>query len=106
MTASEAIADLDSNLADYGQSISFRKSDGSETLVTTGFVRGYQPQQLVGLIQEVDRNVILSPTGVGAFVIEATDQVALNGQLGTVQSVEPVSIGATVVRLNCRVRFS
>lgn len=105
MTAEEAIAALDANLSDYGQAISFRKADMS-TLVTTGFVRGYQPQQLVGLIQEVDRNVILSPTGVGAFVIEATDQVALNGQLGTVQSVEPVSIGATVVRLNCRVRFS
>lgn len=105
MTPTSAIAMLDRQIAAHGQEVSFRKADGSATLVARGFIRGYKPDQLVGLIQEGDRQVVLSPSDLGAFGAPANqDLVSINDEVGTVQSVSQTHINDTLVRLDVRVR--
>lgn len=106
MTPTEAIAALDRQIAAHGQSISFRR--GADTAAMTAFVRGYRPEQLVGLITQADRQVALSPSHLGAFgVPKEQDDVQINGEFGKVQpGVEQVHIGDTLVRVNLRVTMA
>ncbi|WEJ32194.1 hypothetical protein [Devosia sp. SD17-2] len=104
MTPSEAIAALDHQLARHGQPIGFKR--GSTIQSATGFVRGYKPEALAGLITQADRSVIVSPTSLSTYVPKANDDFNANGALGKVIAVEPIHIGATVVRYNVTVRMT
>jgi len=107
MSPVESIADLDAQISEHGQPVTFRR--GTDTPVpSAGFVRGYKPEQLVGLITQADRTIIVSPTGLGSFVPKADDLVSLSGTVGTVQSVEKVQMGSppVTVRMNIRARFT
>lgn len=104
MTPDEAIAMLDRQIAEHGQPVAFRR--GIQPQVSArGFVRGYKPEELVGMIEQADRQVVVSPTSLGAFVPQDNDDVAIAGRQGKVMDVEPVQIGTTVVRYNLRVRM-
>ncbi|HEV7417863.1 MAG TPA: hypothetical protein VGN98_17040, partial [Tianweitania sediminis] len=70
------------------------------------FVRGYKPEELVGMVEQADRQVTLSPTNLNAFVPQDNDDVSISGRLGKVMDVEPVQIGSTVVRYNLQVRMT
>lgn len=105
MSPSDAIAMLDRQIAAHGQRVVFRRGQGTP-VATTGFVRGYQAEQLIGLITQADRNVTVSPTGLGTFVPAPQDQVSLDGAVGVVQYAEPVRMGTVNVRYNVRVRMS
>lgn len=96
---------LDRQLVDHGQPVAFRRGTAPQ-VSSRGFVRGYKPEELVGMVEQADRHVILSPTDLGAFVPGDNDDVAIAGRQGKVMDVEPVQIGATVVRFNLRVRMA
>lgn len=104
MTPERAIAKLDRQLAKHGQPVAFRRSTTEQAAV--GFVRGYKPEQLVGIITQKDREVIVSPTLLGSFVPQANDDFASGGQLGKVIAAEPIQMGTTIVRWNIQVRLN
>lgn len=105
MTPDRSIAKLDAQIAKHGTSVSFRRGTGTP-VASRGVVRGYKPEQLVGLIQQADRNLIVSPSSLGTFVPTANDQVAMSGTLGTVQAAEPIRQDGVVIRWNIRARFT
>lgn len=106
MTPTEAISMLDRQLAEHGQAIAFRR--GTTERSSVGFVRGYKPEQLVGLITQQDREVVVSPSSLGTFRPREDDDFAIiaGGRLGKVLSAEPIHIGSTLVRWNIRVRLT
>lgn len=104
MTPESAIAMLDRQIADHGQSVSFRRTGVVHQ--TSGFVRGYRAEELVGTITQADRRVIVSPTNLNGFEPKRDDEFATLGRVGRVMEVEPVNIGSTVVRYNINVRMA
>lgn len=106
MTPTEAISILDRQLAKHGQAIAFRRGGSEQSSV--GFVRGYKPEQLVGLVTQQDREVIVSPSSLGTFEPRENDDFAITAgsRLGKVMSAEPIHIGSTLVRWNIRVRLT
>jgi len=92
MTPEQAIGQLDRQLAKHGQPIAFR--------------RGATEQNSVGFVTQKDREVILSPSSLGAFVPKANDDFVAGDALGKVTAAEPIQIGTTIVRWNLRVRLS
>lgn len=104
MLPERAIAKLDSQIVKHGQPVGFKR--GSTIQSAFGFVRGYNPDAIVGLITQADRQVIVSPSSLGSFVPKANDEFVTNGALGTVQAAEPIQMGTTTVRWNLRVRMT
>ena len=103
--AATEIAKLDDGIARKGQPIAFRR--GTTEHNNVGFVRGYKVEQLVGLITQKDREVIMSPSSLGAYGLpRANDDFATAGSLGKVQSVQPFHIGSTLVRIELRVTMT
>ena len=71
MTPAVAIAMLDRQICDHGQPVSFRR--GTQPQVSaSGFVSGFKPEELVGMVEQADRQITLSPTVLGAFVPQDT----------------------------------
>jgi hypothetical protein len=107
MTPSHAIAMLDRQIAAHGQTIALKRGGAAEHSCKA-FVRGYKPEAIAGLITLADRQVIVSPTGLGAFGVPADgDRFATNGRQGTVQpDVNPIYIDDVLVRVEMRVRLA
>lgn len=105
MTPAAAIAMLDRQIARHGQGVSFKR--GATALAMRGFVRKFAPEEVVGLVTEQDRIVVLSPSTLGAFgVPKEQDDVSISGKLGKVQpSVGLTHIGDTLVRIELRVKM-
>jgi hypothetical protein len=106
MSPAEAIAMLDRQLSEHGQAIAFKR--GAAEQVAVGFVRGYKADQLVGLITQQDREVIVSPSSLSAFQPKENDDfiISAGSRLGKVMAAEPIHIGTTLVRWNLRVRLT
>jgi len=106
-TPAGAISRLDAAIARRGQTISLRRGGGA-LHTCKAVVRGYEPDQVVGLITLADRKVIVSPTGLGAFGLpQDGDDFAANGRLGKVQSdVNPIYLNDVLVRVEMRVRLA
>lgn len=104
MNPAQAITMLDAQIAEHGQAIAFKR--GATEKAATGFVRGYKVEQLVGLITQQDRNVIVSPSSLGGFAPAANDDFITMGKLGKVTAAEPIHIGSTLVRWNLTVRLT
>lgn len=106
MTPAEAIASLDRQLSQHGQAIAFRR--GATEQAAVGFVRGYKAEQLVGLITQKDREVVVSPSSLGSFQPRENDDFAITAGsvLGKVMAAEPIHMGTTLVRWNLRVRLN
>lgn len=106
MTPAKAIAMLDRQVAAHGQPGTLRRGSAAAHSIRC-VVRGYRPEQLVGLVTQADRNVILSPSTLGAFgVPSAQDRFTSMDQIGTVQDVEPVHLDGVLVRVSMRVRIT
>lgn len=105
MIPAQALRLLDEQLADHGQLVAFRRGT---TVVDNvpGFVRGYKAEQLVGLITQADRNVTVSPSGLGGFEPDTNDDFATNGRLGKVTASEPIYLDSVLVRWNITVRLT
>lgn len=105
-TAERAIAALDYAIATTGQAIALRR--GSTEQVSVGVVRGYKADQLVGLVTQQDREVIVSPSSLGSFQPRENDDVIITAgsKLGKVMAAEAIHMGASLVRWNLRVRLT
>lgn len=104
MTPAQAIAQLDRQIGAHGQAIAFRR--GTTEQSAQGFVRGFKPDELVGMISQADRMVVVSPTTLGNYQPRQDDDFTTSGQIGKVLAAEPVQIGETIVRWNVTVRMA
>lgn len=107
MTPAGAIASLDRQIAKHGQTITLRRPGTPNIDVTVqAFVRGFQPAELVGGIEQGDAQVILSPTSLGLWPLPVTigDKVLIAGAPKDVQAPEHVRMLDTIVRINLQVR--
>ncbi|MBP2495386.1 hypothetical protein ABID82_002281 [Methylobacterium sp. PvP062] len=111
MTPADAIASLDRQIAEHGQSVSLRRVVANAPALEKGckaWVRGYRPNELVGGLQQGDTLLIFSPTDLPAeFVeepLERGDGIKVDGLLRTVQFTDPVRLKDVLVRLNVTVR--
>jgi len=104
MTPAQAIAKLDRQIAAHGQAIGFAR--GAVTKSARGFVRGYRPEQLVGLITQQEREVIVSPSSLGDFAPRAQDDFQTMGRFGRVMAAEPIHMDGVLVRWNLTVRLT
>lgn len=105
-TPAEAIAALDAAIAQAGQAIAFKRAAAEQASV--GFVRGYKSEQLVGLITQQDREVIVSPSSLMSFHPKENDDfiIVAGSKLGKVMAAEPIYMGPTLVRWNLRVKLT
>lgn len=104
MTPAQAVAALDRQIAAHGEDVGLRR--GTTEQGARGFVRGYRAEQLVGLVTQAHREVVVSPTALGSFVPAEQDEFVANGRLGIVEAAEPVRMDGAVVRWNLRVRLT
>ncbi|WP_433762058.1 hypothetical protein [Brucella anthropi] len=107
MTPAHAIAKLERQLARHGQNVDLRKMAGgaikSETKSVRAFVRGFKPDELVGVIQQGDRNIVLLPDAP-ALALGKGDKIVIAGTVTNIESVEIVRMADMPVRVNVRVR--
>jgi hypothetical protein len=102
------IANLDRALLESGQDVSLRRAAGTTQQTMRAFVRGYKPAELVGMITQGDRSVVLSPTSLGVFGVPKNgDDISIAGRRGKVQAdVEELRVANVLVRVNLRVRMT
>ena len=107
MTPAHAIAKLARQLARHGQNVDLRKMAGgvikSETKGVRAFVRGFKPDELVGAIQQGDRNIVLLPDAP-ALPLGKGDKIVIAGTVTNIESAEIVRMADMPVRVNVRVR--
>ena len=103
MTPADAIGMLDRQLARHGEDILVMRGDGEKGM--RAIVRGYKPNELVGLLRQGDRSVVVSPSDFGAFgAPEAHDKVSIGEAIVTVIASDVVRLANVVVRANLVVR--
>jgi hypothetical protein len=113
MTAAQCIASLDRTLALYGQKVTIQHTaidpatgavTVSQEVTCSAKVRPYGPQDLeAGNVTDIQ--VILSPTGVGAFGIPTRDdRIVIDANPSNVEQIAPLYFGGELVRINllCR----
>lgn len=109
---------LDASLGRRGQPVDLRRYvSGSELFVDLPLraaVRGYEAEQLVGGVKASDSRFVLSPSDIGAAAAwpgaaggdkapRIGDFLVVNGIERKIEAVQPVVIGATVVRYDGRI---
>jgi hypothetical protein len=104
--ADEAIAQLDADLADAGETVTLIRGNSSASFLAV--VSGYTPQEIQpgsGIVQG-DSRVVLSPTGLASFpaLPKRNDKLRVAGVQWNVQAVNPLSFGDTVVRIELQIR--
>ena len=106
MTPAAAIALLDRNVEQHGQTVILRR--GATDLSILAFVRDFRPDEIVGGIAQGDSNVVVSPTQIAgspfAESILRNDKVVIRGRVRNVQSADPILIADQLVRINLQVR--
>jgi hypothetical protein len=122
---SDAIADLDEDLARVGEDIVLRRVYGMYPRVANvdlpmrASVRDMGEKELVSGIAETDSQVIMSPTPISdagwpggelpsATVVDPTlprrgDKIITDGRVRNVEFVNPISVNATLVRIELRI---
>ncbi|UVV66527.1 hypothetical protein [Brucella anthropi] len=107
MTPAHAIAKLERQLSRHGQNVDLRKMAGgvieSEAKGGRAFVRGFKPDELVGAIQQGDRNIVLLPDAP-ALALKKGDKIVVAGTVTNIESAEIVRMADIPVRVNLRVR--
>ena len=112
MTPAAAIAALDRQIRTHGQSVALRKTnaptDGTADTAIRAFVRGVQPEELAGGVQQSDSKVVLSPTTLAGSPFEAGvkrgDKLLIDGRLRNVEGANPVRVNGVAVRHELWVR--
>lgn len=107
MTPAAAISMLDGNVARNGQTLVLRR--GTTELTVRGFVRDYQPGEIVGGIVQGDTHIALSPTQMAGSEFEGSpvrrnDKVVIRGRVRNVEAADPVLLDDRLVRINLQVR--
>jgi len=108
MTPAEAIASLDAQLAEHGRDVILRKGHTATGQVTVrGFVRGAgASKELVGLLEQGEAMVTISPTGLGSFGEPADGHVVVfDGRPHALQGdPEFIRLAGVLVRINMKVK--
>ena len=114
MTPTQAIAQLDRQIAKSGEPVVLRRIVANGPDITRpfrAFVRGYRPDELVGGIDQGDTLVVLSPTNLPAEFADAdatrlrqNDLIEIGGKERNVEYVDPVRLNGALVRINVLVR--
>ncbi len=112
MKAATEIASLDRALATYGQTVELQHTavdaagdvTVADSVTCSAKVRQYGPQDLeAGGVVEIQ--VIVSPTGLGAFGLPSRDdRIVIGGNPSNIVQVAPLYHGGALVRVNllCR----
>jgi hypothetical protein len=118
---------LSSFLARYGQNVIVRRQVGNDAQQATdatvrAVVRGYEPQELAGGIQQGDSRVIISPVDLAAahwpggqpvgsppspldaIVPRAGDRVVIAGRSRAIVMSAPIYVDGELVRIDMQVR--
>ena len=124
MTPRECIADLDASLATDGEQIVLQRMtlgpSGAQiplSVFCIAFVRGYEPDQMVGGITQQHRRVILSPTQIIAAgwtsgrpasedgrVPKEGNKVIIGGKVHNVEAAGPKYVAGELVRIELSVK--
>jgi len=102
MTPTQAIADLDRELAAFGEDVTLRPPGGAPFTVR-GQVVGYRPEEIIpgSIVQAGDRRVTISPTGVPAgLTINPQFKAVIGGVERQVRAAPAVRLAGQVVRYN------
>ncbi|RUU29761.1 hypothetical protein [Mesorhizobium sp. M6A.T.Ce.TU.016.01.1.1] len=105
-TPAGTIARLDDALSRRGQDVKLRKSNTATGEVTVkARVRFYKPAELVGIIQQGDSKVVISPTGLTSFgVPPANGYVIVDDIPRRIIAPTPIRVAGTLVRIELQVR--
>lgn len=107
MTPAQAIRSLDKQLRMHGQDVDLRKGNtltGQKTV--RGFVRGYKPAELIGGLQQGDKRVVISATGLSGFGdVSEIKFLFFDGKARAVEGEpEIIRVAGQLVRVNLTVR--
>jgi hypothetical protein len=109
--ASIAIADLDEEIADNGQTVTLRRGTAAAPVATAtvkAHVRGFKPDELIGGIDQNDSKVILSPSGLAGWPGGAPikgDWITIGtGSPRSIVAAEPVKMNDVLVRIELQVK--
>lgn len=124
MTPADCIADLDSQLAAYGETVELRRLTAGPNGVQIpfsvscrAFVRGYKPAELVGGITQQDSKVILSPSEIIAAgwtsgraanedgrLPQKGNRAMIAGKARNVEAAVGIYVAGELVRIEMQVR--
>jgi hypothetical protein len=106
VTPTQLIADLDAALARVGQTVQLRKTNSATgQLAVRARVRFYKPNEIVGIIQQGDSKVILSPTGLSDFGVPPQNGfVVVNNSPRRIIAPNPIYVDDMLVRIELQVR--
>lgn len=96
---------LDRQLKAHGQTIKLRKTNtAAGQIEVLGFVRGYKPDEVVGIISAGDTKIVCSPKGLDPASLPATNGFAVvQGTPRRIISATPFYIGGELVRMELQV---
>lgn len=104
MTAEQAIAALDRQLAKHGDTVTLYRYDGQprakiDEVTVKGFVRPVKNDELVGDIKLDDIKIILSPTGLGGMSsLKKGHKALVNGRELNIELPKPTRMQDVLVR--------
>lgn len=115
MTPADAIAMLDRQIAEHGQTVAFERIVGTGPTATgqggdvliAAHVRTLREDELIAGMTQNDLMVIVSPTALASwpFGLPAKgDKVVIDGRKHNIELPQPIKIAGTLVRLNLKVK--
>lgn len=115
MTPAAAIAMLDRQIAEHGQTVAIERLVGTGPGATRqggdvpvpAFVRTLREEELIAGMTQNDLLVVVSPSGLAAWphgVPVKGDKVLVDGRSHNIELPQPVKIAGALVRLNLKVK--
>lgn len=103
-TPAGSIARLDAALARRGEKVFFARGAGAQQEMRARVV-DYSTEELVGLVTQADRKVLLSPTSLGGYgVPKRKDRFSSVDEQGSVEAVRRFRVNNVLVKIELRVR--
>lgn len=105
-TPAGMISRLDAALERRGETVILRKSNSTVGQVSVkAKVRAYRPDEIAGILQQGDSQVILSPTGLSVFGLPPQNGFVVAGDVPRrIVGVTPIRVADTLVRIELQVR--
>lgn len=115
MTPAEAMAMYRREIDEHGEAVSLRRvnaSPAAPTDVTGVYARvlGYDPDELVGGVQQGDKRIILLAEDIGSFPLpfreRGSDKIVVRGTELTIQAVDDSTrrVAGTLIAYDIRAR--
>lgn len=105
MTPASAIASLDAQLAEHGQTIKFHTITAGvagPAVNVRAFVRKLEPRELINGFTQKDRHIVTSPTGLA--VVPEGGRFVVGTKAYRIEAPDPVVMNDVVVRWNTMAR--